>query len=373
MSTHPSQIAASAAIDRLPVTPAAPRRDEAPRRPDRHGHRLRLPQRARRRGGRRRHRARRRLGRDDRARLPVDRRASSSTSCSCSRAPCGAACARRCSSATCRSAPTRSPTSRRSPTRCASSRRPAATRSSSRAAGRRPCARARAIVGAGIPVMGHVGLTPQTATALGGYRAQGRNADAAARVAADALALQDGRLLLDRLRGDPLRRRRAAHAAHRGPGDRDRRRARDRRPGARLPRPARDPRGARRALRQALRRPAGRDGRRRGARSPTTCARAATRRPSTATRSMPQELLPSCASASSRPDADTRVPGHGPALAGLRAEGPRLLRSLRGGGRQRAARRRAARRDAARTFPSTTTSRARSCSASRRATGSRTT
>ncbi|MBW3654243.1 MAG: 3-methyl-2-oxobutanoate hydroxymethyltransferase [Actinobacteria bacterium] len=53
------------------------------------------------------------------------------------------------------------------------------------------CARARAIVGAGIPVMGHVGLTPQTATALGGYRAQGRNAAAAARIAADALALQD--------------------------------------------------------------------------------------------------------------------------------------------------------------------------------------
>lgn len=53
------------------------------------------------------------------------------------------------------------------------------------------CARARAIVGAGIPVMGHVGLTPQTATALGGYRAQGRNAAAAARVAADAIALQE--------------------------------------------------------------------------------------------------------------------------------------------------------------------------------------
>jgi len=52
-------------------------------------------------------------------------------------------------------------------------------------------ARARAIIGAGIPVMGHVGLTPQTATALGGYRAQGRNANSAARVAAGALALQD--------------------------------------------------------------------------------------------------------------------------------------------------------------------------------------
>jgi 3-methyl-2-oxobutanoate hydroxymethyltransferase len=51
-------------------------------------------------------------------------------------------------------------------------------------------ARARAIAGAGIPVMGHVGLTPQTATALGGYRAQGRNAEAARRVAREAEALQ---------------------------------------------------------------------------------------------------------------------------------------------------------------------------------------
>jgi 3-methyl-2-oxobutanoate hydroxymethyltransferase len=52
-------------------------------------------------------------------------------------------------------------------------------------------ARARAIANAGIPVMGHVGLTPQTATALGGYRAQGRNAEAAARVAREAVALQE--------------------------------------------------------------------------------------------------------------------------------------------------------------------------------------
>jgi 3-methyl-2-oxobutanoate hydroxymethyltransferase len=51
--------------------------------------------------------------------------------------------------------------------------------------------RARAIVGAGIPVMGHVGLTPQTSTALGGWKAQGRTARAAARIASEALALQD--------------------------------------------------------------------------------------------------------------------------------------------------------------------------------------
>ena len=50
--------------------------------------------------------------------------------------------------------------------------------------------RALAIVEAGIPVMGHVGLTPQTATALGGHRAQGRSADQALAVAHDAVALQ---------------------------------------------------------------------------------------------------------------------------------------------------------------------------------------
>jgi 3-methyl-2-oxobutanoate hydroxymethyltransferase len=51
--------------------------------------------------------------------------------------------------------------------------------------------RARAIVRAGVPVMGHVGLTPQTATALGGYRAQGRTAERARQVLDDALRLQE--------------------------------------------------------------------------------------------------------------------------------------------------------------------------------------
>jgi 3-methyl-2-oxobutanoate hydroxymethyltransferase len=50
--------------------------------------------------------------------------------------------------------------------------------------------RARAIVRSGIPVMGHVGLTPQTATALGGYKTQGKTAKDAIVLCEDALALQ---------------------------------------------------------------------------------------------------------------------------------------------------------------------------------------
>lgn len=48
----------------------------------------------------------------------------------------------------------------------------------------------RALLGAGIPVMGHLGLTPQSVHALGGYRVQGRGRAAAARLLADAKALQ---------------------------------------------------------------------------------------------------------------------------------------------------------------------------------------
>jgi 3-methyl-2-oxobutanoate hydroxymethyltransferase len=51
--------------------------------------------------------------------------------------------------------------------------------------------RARAIVGAGVPVVGHVGLTPQSATSLGGYRAQGRTAESALRIASGAIGLQE--------------------------------------------------------------------------------------------------------------------------------------------------------------------------------------
>lgn len=48
----------------------------------------------------------------------------------------------------------------------------------------------RTLVRAGIPVMGHVGLTPQTATSLGGMKVQGRDAEAAKQIIDDALAVE---------------------------------------------------------------------------------------------------------------------------------------------------------------------------------------
>jgi 3-methyl-2-oxobutanoate hydroxymethyltransferase len=49
----------------------------------------------------------------------------------------------------------------------------------------------RALVDAGMPVMGHIGLTPQSVHALGGYRVQGRTEEAAARLERDAKALEE--------------------------------------------------------------------------------------------------------------------------------------------------------------------------------------
>jgi 3-methyl-2-oxobutanoate hydroxymethyltransferase len=55
----------------------------------------------------------------------------------------------------------------------------------------RMVSRVRAIAESNIGVMGHVGLTPQSATKLGGFKAQGRTAEAAKRLFDDALALQE--------------------------------------------------------------------------------------------------------------------------------------------------------------------------------------
>jgi 3-methyl-2-oxobutanoate hydroxymethyltransferase len=49
----------------------------------------------------------------------------------------------------------------------------------------------RRVVGAGIPVMGHVGLTPQSVHAMGGFKVQGKGGEAAARVLEDAQAIEE--------------------------------------------------------------------------------------------------------------------------------------------------------------------------------------
>ena len=58
-------------------------------------------------------------------------------------------------------------------------------------AGKQICERIQAISGAGIPVMGHIGLTPQFAAQLGGYKAQGRSADAAMKIIEEAKRIEE--------------------------------------------------------------------------------------------------------------------------------------------------------------------------------------
>lgn len=56
--------------------------------------------------------------------------------------------------------------------------------------GEEVCDAVRALVRAGIPVMGHIGLTPQTAGQLGGFKVQGKESDAAHKLLSDAKALE---------------------------------------------------------------------------------------------------------------------------------------------------------------------------------------
>ncbi|MCW5212017.1 3-methyl-2-oxobutanoate hydroxymethyltransferase [Desulfobulbus sp. TB] len=57
--------------------------------------------------------------------------------------------------------------------------------------GKEVCAAVQGLVRAGVPVMGHIGLTPQTASQLGGFKVQGKTLEAARQLLADALALED--------------------------------------------------------------------------------------------------------------------------------------------------------------------------------------
>ena len=125
-------------------------------------------------------------------------------------------------------------------------------------------ARARAIVGAGIPVMGHVGLTPQTATVLGGFKAQGRTAERAQQLVDDAVALEAAGCFAVVLEAVPPTVASAATRALTVPTIGIGAGAGTRWAGARLARHARLLRGPRAALRQALR--GGRGGDRRRAR-----------------------------------------------------------------------------------------------------------
>ena len=61
------------------------------------------------------------------------------------------------------------------------------------------------LVAAGIPVVGHIGLTPQSVHAMGGFRVQGRNLEAAERVIADALAVEEAGAFAVVLEGMPKR------------------------------------------------------------------------------------------------------------------------------------------------------------------------
>lgn len=63
----------------------------------------------------------------------------------------------------------------------------------------------RQLVAAGIPVMGHIGLTPQSVHAMGGHRVQGRGLEAKQRLHADAAALQDAGCYALVLEGIPTR------------------------------------------------------------------------------------------------------------------------------------------------------------------------
>ena len=258
---------------------AAAGREEAPRRADRDGHRLRLSLRPGRAGGRRRRRAGRRLGRDDRARLPVD----------------GPRLDRRDADAGKRGAarPAHPAAGRRPAVRLLRGLRQAGhrDRAAVRQGGglRRRQARARRHQRAARPGdrrcrhPGHGPRRPDPADGHGAGRLPGPGSHRRARATGRSRRGRPpgGRLLRDRVRGDSGRGGRGDDAAAGDSGDRHRRRPGDRRPGAGLPRPARHLRRPRAAVRQALpgcqgpdggrrRRVRGRGAHRRDSRHPST-------------------------------------------------------------------------------------------------------
>ena len=152
----------------------------------------------------------------------------------------------------------------------------------------RMLSRVRAIADSNIGIMGHVGLTPQSATKLGGFKAQGRTATAAKQLFDDALALQEAGAFAVVLEAVPAPVAARVSAALDVPTIGIGAGAGDRRPGARVARHARHVRGPHAALRQALRGHRERDRRRRARSTPTTSAPARSPRSSTPTASPPR-------------------------------------------------------------------------------------
>ena len=91
------------------------------------------------------------------------------------------------------------------------------------------------LVGSGIPVMGHLGLTPQFYHSLGGYKVQGRDGDAAMKLRSDALRLEAAGCFSLVLECVPESLSGEISRSPRDPGHRDRRGTRGRRPGIGAP------------------------------------------------------------------------------------------------------------------------------------------
>ena len=265
--------------------PPPPGRDEGRRRADRDGHRLRLPLGADRRGGRGRHRPRRRHRRRHGARLPGDRAGldgrDGDAGQGCAARPEDAADGRRHADGLLRGQQ-----------RAGDRQRPAAGQGDRLPGGQARGRRHLRGPGPGDRQRRHPGdgpRRPHPPERHGARRLQDPGPHRRAR--REARRRGDGaggrRLLRDRLRGGAGGGHRGDRQAPRGADDRDRRRPLDRRPGTRLPRPARDHGGAPAQVRQALRRDPAGDGR---AGCATTWPRSAPARspgPSTPTRSSP--------------------------------------------------------------------------------------
>ena len=118
----------------------------------------------------------------------------------------------------------------------------------------------QAVLEAGIPVLGHLGLTPQSVHKFGGMRPQARSADAARKLLEDALLLEQTGVFAIVLESIPARLAELVSKRLSDPDDRHRRRCGVRRAGAGDQRHARPLRPLHAALRQTIREPARRDG-----------------------------------------------------------------------------------------------------------------